>query len=53
MSTAIAKDLMAEIKFLGMFAAFDQGVSDAIGSTVRLGRNALRPAFGYKTTTSG
>ena len=29
MSTAIAKNLMAEMKLLGMFAAFDQGVSDA------------------------
>jgi RecG-like helicase len=29
MSTAIAKNLMAEMKLLGMFAAFDQSVSDA------------------------
>ena len=29
MSTAIAKNLMAEMKLLGMFAAFDQGVADA------------------------
>ena len=29
MSTAIAKNLMAEMKLLGMFAAFDQGVTDA------------------------
>ena len=29
MSTAVAKNLMAEMKLLGMFAAFDQSVSDA------------------------
>src|SRR5208282_6612306 len=29
MSTAIAKNLMAEMKLLGMFAAFDQSVTDA------------------------
>ena len=29
MSTAIAKNLMAEMKLLGMFAAFDQTVADA------------------------
>src|ERR1700676_4219389 len=29
MSTAIAKNLMAEMKLLGMFAAFDQAVTDA------------------------
>jgi len=30
MSTAIAKNLMAEMKLLGMFAAFDLGVGDAL-----------------------
>jgi hypothetical protein len=29
MSTAIAKNLMAEMKLLGMMSAFDQTVSDA------------------------
>src|SRR5437764_728654 len=29
MSTAIAKNLMAEMKLLGMFAAYDQAVTDA------------------------
>jgi DNA replication protein DnaC len=29
MSTAIAKNLMADMKLLGMFAAFEQGVADA------------------------
>ena len=29
MSTAIAKNLMAEMKLLGMFAAYDQAITDA------------------------
>jgi DNA replication protein DnaC len=29
MSTAIAKNLMAEMKLLGMFAAYDQAVTEA------------------------
>jgi DNA replication protein DnaC len=29
MSTAIARNLMAEMKLLGMFAAYDQAVTDA------------------------
>ena len=29
MSTAIAKNLMAEMKLLGMFAAYDQATTDA------------------------
>ena len=33
MSTAIAKNLMADMKLLGMFAAFDQGVADAFQDT--------------------
>jgi hypothetical protein len=29
MSTAIAKNLMAEMKLLGMFTAYDQAIADA------------------------
>jgi hypothetical protein len=38
MSTAIAKNLMAEMKLLGMFAAFDQSVSDATRDQTSLHR---------------